>query len=84
MSHTATRHGRQVTLTGCGRRGLRVEAFNREVGAFLVRGWVRSVAIRDGRTAWQPTTYEHEPLDVVAGDFVDAERVLLDATKELD
>ncbi len=84
MSHTATRHGRQITLTGCGRKGLCVEALHRGEGAYLRRGWIRSVGIRDGRTVWQPTIYDHVWLDLVCGDFVDAEAALLAATAELD
>ncbi len=85
MPHTATRHGRQVTLTGRGsRQGVHVTTLNRTVGGYVDRGWVRSVGIRDGRGVWQPITCDHEWLDVVVGDFVDAERALLDATTELD
>lgn len=84
MSHTATRHGRQVTLTGSGRQGLRVETLHRGEGVNLLRGWIRSTAIDGGRTVWQPTTYDHVWLDTVVGDFVDAEKALLAATTELD
>ncbi len=85
MSHTATRHGRQVTLTGRGsRQGILVTTFNRTVGGDVDRGWVRAVGIRDGRTVWRPVTCDGVWLDVVCGDFVDAEAALLDATPELD
>ncbi len=84
MSHTDTRHGRQITITGCGRQGIRVEALNRHVGAYLLRGWIRSVDISDGHTVRRPVTYEHEWLDEMCGDFVDAEAALLAATAELD
>lgn len=84
MPHTAARHGRQVRITGQGRRGLYVETLHRGEGAWLGRGWIRSAGIRDGHTVWHLATYDHVHLDSVCGDFVDAERVLLDATTELD
>ena len=84
MSHTATRHGRQVRLTGQGRRGLRVETLHRGEGAYVLRGWVRSVGIDGGRAVWQPVTMDHEWLDRVVGDYVDAESALLAATADLD
>ena len=84
MPHTATRHGRQITLTGCGRQGLHIATRNREAGGLVDRGWIRSVGIRDGRTVWQPVDYDGVWLDRVVGDYVDAEKALLDATTELD
>lgn len=84
MSHTDTRHGRKVRLTGCGRQGHHVEALHRGEDAYLARGWVRSTGIDGGRTVWQPVTYDGVWLDRVVGDFVAAEAVLLDATTELD
>lgn len=83
MSHTATRHGRLITLTGCGRQGLHVATRNREVG-LVDRGWIRSVGIDGGRTVWQPVDYDGVWLDRVVGDYVDAEQALLDATADLD
>jgi hypothetical protein len=80
MPHTATRHGRRITLTGLSRRrGIRVETLHRGEGANLLRG-----VIRLNRHGWQPVTYDHVWLDLLPGDFVDAEKALLDATAELD
>lgn len=84
MPHTANRHGRQVTLTGRGRRGIQVETLNRTVGANLLRGWIKTIGIRDGRAVRVPITMDYEWLDEVVGDFVDAEAALLAATAGLD
>jgi hypothetical protein len=73
-----------ITITGRSRQGLHIATFNRTVGGDVDRGWVRSVGIRDGRTVWRPITRDGVWLDPVCGDFVDAERALLDATAELD
>lgn len=78
MPHTATRHGRQIRVTG-NRRALHVETLHRGEGAYLARGVIRWTA-----AGWQPATYDGVWLDEVPGDYVDAERALLDATAELD
>lgn len=80
--HTAYRHGRTVTL-GAVRRGLAVTVRHPQLGD-LNRGRIFAVGIRDQHAVWQPVTYDHEFLDEVCGDFVDAEKALLDATTELD
>lgn len=77
MPHTADRHGRTVTIQQI-RRGLAVTVNGCVRGTLLQRG------IRDGRSVWQPVTYDHVWLDEMVGDYVDAERALLDATTELD
>lgn len=78
MPHTAERHGRTIILTGQGRQGIRVETRHPQFGN-LNRGWIRPTA-----AGWQPVTPDHEYLDVVAGDYIDAEKALLDATAGLD
>lgn len=84
MPHTATRHNRQVTVTGRGRQGLHVDTHNGEAGGLVARGWIRSADIRDGHTVWQPVTYDAVWLDKICVDYVTAEQALLDATTELD
>jgi hypothetical protein len=72
------RHGRTVLLRPAGRNGLAVSTIHPQVGE-LHRG--RIVPTADG---WQPIDCDAEHLDPVAGDFINAERVLLDATAGLD
>lgn len=86
MPHTANRHGRTITINhiGYGRRAhFTIDTNLNRVGV-VHRGTIRPAGIRDGRPVWQPVTFDHEWLDEVCGDFVDAERALLDATAEMD
>lgn len=57
----------------------------------LLRGWIRAVGVQDtttpglaGHLRWAITDPDHTDLGVHEGDYVDAERVLLDATSGLD
>jgi hypothetical protein len=58
----------------------------------LPRGRIRAVhqigedriVDRTARMVWLPTDYDHCPLPLVVGDYLDAERALLDATAALD
>lgn len=68
-----------------GRRVCRVE-----VGG-VFRGTVRTAGVEDttgpglaGRLIWRVTTYDGVWLEPVAGNYVNAEKALLDATKELE
>lgn len=82
MAHTAHRHGRTITLKAI-RRGLAVTVRHPQLGD-LNRGRIITRGIRDQHIVWQPITHDHVWLDEVCGDYVDAERALLDATTELD
>jgi hypothetical protein len=63
-----------------------VEARHPQFG-MLARGAIRGVPGQLGDGAfgrWQVTDYDHKDLGEVVGDYLDAERVLLDATAGLD
>jgi hypothetical protein len=63
-----------------------VEARHPQFG-MLPRGTIRRVAGQPGDGTlgrWQVTDYDHKDLGEVVGDYLDAERVLLDATAGLD
>jgi hypothetical protein len=56
-----------------------------------LRGWIRPVDIADttgprlaGHLVWQLTSPDHEDLGQVTGDYVTAEKALLDATTALE
>lgn len=82
MQHTATRHGRRIILTPT-RRGIAVATIHRRYG-ILNRGQIWSTDIRNQHTVWQAADHDGVWLDPICGDFVDAERALLDATAALD
>jgi len=74
------------TWSGTGRRCVcRVEVDG------LLRGTIRTVGVEDtlrpgiaGHLIYQPITYEGVWLDPVAGDYLTAEKALLEATRELE
>lgn len=85
-----TTTARRVTRT-FGRRGVRVETFHPEAAGDLPRGVLRVVGVAPyagpgvGPTLiWRGTDYDHTDLGTFAGNYIDAERWLLDATAELD
>jgi hypothetical protein len=78
---------RDITRTwqGKGRRSLvTVETLHAEYGQ-MPRGWIRVDDITPaGLIRWAITDYDHTELDAVVGNYVDAERALLDATTCMD
>ncbi|GIM88808.1 hypothetical protein [Paractinoplanes toevensis] len=76
--------------TGAGRRrSCRVETVCD--GELVIRGWIRPVDLADttgpglaGHTVWDLKTYDHVQLEPVTGDYLTAEKAVLDATKELE
>jgi hypothetical protein len=58
---------------------------------WIVRGWIRPVDLAEtagpglaGQTVWGIKTYDHVEVEPVTGDYVTAEKALLEATKELE
>ncbi|MCW6003818.1 hypothetical protein K1W54_04375 [Micromonospora sp. CPCC 205371] len=85
-----TRHegsnGTWQVRRGCltfGRGPYRVEARHPQFG-FLPRGSIRPAGIEGHSMVWQLVTPDHEWLEPVVGDYIVAERVLLEATAGLD
>lgn len=66
-----------------GRGPYRVEARHPECG-FFTRGWIRPVGVEGHSIRWSIQNYDHEQLPEVVGDYITAERVLLEATAGLD
>lgn len=66
-----------------GRGPFRVEAKHPLYG-FLPRGWIRSVGIEGHSMVWSVQDYDGIELPDVVGDYIVAERTLLEATAELD
>jgi hypothetical protein len=60
-----------------------VEAKHPQYG-FLPRGTIRSVGVSGHSMVWQVQDYDGNQLDDVVGDYMLAERTLLQATAELD
>jgi hypothetical protein len=52
----------------------------------LLRGWIRSMPSPDWRSAWHVKDYDGETVGdgVFVGDYLDAERALLDATTAME
>lgn len=51
----------------------------------LLRGWIRPVPSPDWRSAWLVKDYDGETVEsAFVGDYLDAERVLLDATMAME
>lgn len=57
----------------------------------LLRGWIRGTGLEEtadtgtaGRLCWAITDFDHSALEPVVGNYVDAEKALLDATTALD
>lgn len=84
MPHTDRRHGRTITLTPTGKRQYITVTVRHPQYGDLHRGTIRCAGIDNGRPVWSISTYDHDILDSVRGDFVQAEKALLDATTELD
>jgi hypothetical protein len=66
-----------------GRGPFRVEVRHPSYG-FLPRGWIRSIGVEGHSIRWSVQNYDHEMLPKVVGDYIVAERTLLEATDELD
>ena len=66
-----------------GRGPFRVEARHPQHG-FLPRGRIRPVGVEGHSIRWSVQNYDHEMLPEVVGDYMAAERALLEATAELD
>jgi hypothetical protein len=71
-------------------RRVAVETQHPEHG-LLLRGWIRAAGVAEttgpgiaGTLTWALTDNDHVELDPVTGDYLDAERALLDATQALD
>jgi hypothetical protein len=67
-----------------------VETFHPTCG-WLTRGTIRPVDVAEttepglaGHLVWRLTPYDHEDLGQVTGDYVTAEKALLDATTALE
>ncbi len=76
---------RTVSRQWTGTRRVVAEVSTRHPSAGMVpRGTIRALPSQDWRGRWQLHTYDHYLLDVVAGDYLDAEAALLDATAEMD
>jgi hypothetical protein len=57
----------------------------------LIRGWIQADGIEDttapgiaGHLRWRLTDYDHRDLGHVVGDYVTAEKALIDATQALE
>ncbi len=93
MTTTFWRDRRQYRHTwhGTGRRSYaHVESEHPDCG-WLTRGTIRSTGIADttgpglaGHLVWRLSDYDSNELDPVTGDYVDAEKALLEATTELE
>lgn len=66
-----------------GRGPFRVEARHPSYG-FLTRGWIRACGVEGHSIRWSVRNYDGEDLPEVVGDYITAERTLLEATTELD
>ncbi len=66
-----------------GRGPFRVEAKHPLYG-FLPRGWIRSIEVDGHSIRWSMQDYDYYDLPDVVGDYVAAERALLEATAVLD
>ena len=66
---------------GCG--PFRIEVRHPSYG-FLPRGWIRPVGVEGHSIRWSVQNYDGEDLPEVVGDYITAERLLLEATAELD
>lgn len=71
------------TASALARGPFHVEARHPRYG-FLPRGTIRSVGVCGHSMVWQVQDYDGNQLDDVVGDYVLAERTLLEATAELD
>jgi hypothetical protein len=71
------------TNSALARGPFRVEAKHTQYG-FLPRGTIRSIGIQGHSIVWQVQDYDGNQLDDVVGDYMLAERTLLEATAELD
>ena len=67
-----------------------VETVHPEYGP-LLRGWIRCAGVEDTtgpglavHLRWELTDYDHTELEPVVGDYLVAERALLNATKALE
>jgi hypothetical protein len=66
-----------------GRGPFRVEVRHPSYG-FLTRGWISPVGVHGHSMVWSVQDYDHNQLPDVVGDYIVAERALLEATDELD
>lgn len=79
MAHTVVREWR-----GDHRFVVVVESEHPQYGNVL-RGWIRPAPSPDWRSAWAIKDYEGETVaSAFVGDYLDAERALLDATKAME
>ena len=84
-------HPTRRTWHGTGaRRTAEVESLHPVVG-WLTRGWIRRRRLADatgpgpaGHLIWSLQTGDHIELEPVTGDYLSAERALLDATTALE
>lgn len=64
-------------------QGVRIQVRHPQFG-WLDRGRLIPSGVESHSIRWQPVTPDHEWLEPVVGDYVDAERALLEATAGLD
>lgn len=79
MAHTVIRQWR-------GTQRLCAEVSTRHpVYGPVFRGWVKAVGSEQTQMRWTVTTFDHEQVgEPIVGDYMDAERALLDATREME
>lgn len=79
------------TWSGTGRQFRAVVEAEHPSEGWLLRGYIRPVGVDDmvgaglgGHLIWRLTSYDHVDLGQLTCDYRDAEKALLEATKELD
>lgn len=76
--------GKVIREWSVGQRRIGVEVLTEHPLGPLPRGWIAPAPSPDWRCAWLMRTYDHDVLDPIVGDYLDAEAALLAATTELD